>query len=390
MGANSGPFTEREHVFYERRQDIATFLRVHPIGGGMDLFDYSPAASGMTYRHEFAPGGVTVDGVPDSPTAGPITWETIDGPQGGLSMSHEVSTDIAGWTTSSYYFDKQNPGGGVERQCTGDNTAYGISGPWINHGVPNTDPTLGPANQVRTTRHIYYEAPGQADGPGRRAQATTPLQVTTGGLTVGYARPKGATPVRVSLVPAYQGCAAGSSNRTHGPPLAYASCTPPAQTSGQLTVGTPDANAAAANSVGSVQYTVIAGAPGGVDDSDVALAVSLTDVRTQGSLTDYTGEVQAASAVRITDRANGPSAAETGTGDYDFPVTVPCAATASTTIGATCALTTTLDAVVPGAVPEGKRSIWALGRVQVNDGGADGQAATAPNGLFATQGVFVP
>ncbi len=37
-----------------------------------------------------------------------------------------------------------------------------------------------------------------------------------------YPRPKGATPFRASLVPAYKACTA--SNRTHGAPLAYASC----------------------------------------------------------------------------------------------------------------------------------------------------------------------
>ena len=67
-----------------------------------------------------------------------------------------------------------------------------------------------------------------------------------------------------------------------------------------------------------------------------------------------------------------------------------CRAPASTTIGSTCSITTTFDAVYPGSVPEGKRSVWQLGRVRVNDGGADGVVATAPNTLFATQGVFVP
>ena len=50
-----------------------------------------------------------------------------------------------------------------------------------------------------------------------------------------YPRPKGATPVHASLVPAYEPCA--SPNRQHGPPLAFASCNPPAQTSDELTVG---------------------------------------------------------------------------------------------------------------------------------------------------------
>ena len=51
----------------------------------------------------------------------------------------------------------------------------------------------------------------------------------------GYPRPKGATPFRASLVPAYIACA--SPNRTHGPPLAFASCSPPQQRSAVLTTG---------------------------------------------------------------------------------------------------------------------------------------------------------
>src|SRR6187401_1442248 len=62
-----------------------------------------------------------------------------------------------------------------------------------------------------------------------------------------HPRPKGATPMHISLVPAYGACAAP--NRTHGPPLAFASCNPPTQTSAQATVGTPDAFGGAANSI---------------------------------------------------------------------------------------------------------------------------------------------
>ena len=43
----------------------------------------------------------------------------------------------------------------------------------------------------------------------------------------GYPRPKGASPMRGSLVPAYEPCTAP--NRTHGPPLAFPSCAPPAR-----------------------------------------------------------------------------------------------------------------------------------------------------------------
>ena len=39
-----------------------------------------------------------------------------------------------------------------------------------------------------------------------------------------FARPKGASPLRVSLTPAYQSCF--SPNGEHGPPLAFGSCAP--------------------------------------------------------------------------------------------------------------------------------------------------------------------
>ncbi len=53
-------------------------------------------------------------------------------------------------------------------------------------------------------------------------------------------------------------------------------------------------------------------------------------------------------------------------------------------------MNTTADAVLPGVVAEGKRTIWQLAAVRVNDGGPDGLAATPANTVFATQGLFVP
>ena len=44
----------------------------------------------------------------------------------------------------------------------------------------------------------------------------------------------------------------------------------------------------------------------------------------------------------------------------------------------------------PGIAREGKRAIWELSQVQVFDGGADGDADTADNTLFAVQGTFAP
>jgi hypothetical protein len=205
----------------------------------------------------------------------------------------------------------------------------------------------------------------------------------------GYARPAGASPLRVSLVPAYAACSAA--NRTHGPPLASGSCAPPQQTSTQLTVGTPDANGQPAQSLGSLRLAVVPGDPlTPTDEADVNADLTLTDVRLQGTLADYEGELQAALTVRLTDGSNGPSQSESGTvSDLSFAIAVPCVATIGS-VGSSCSVATSFDAVMPGAAQERKRSIWALDQVEVFDGGIDGIASTTPNTLFAVQGVFVP
>jgi hypothetical protein len=197
-----------------------------------------------------------------------------------------------------------------------------------------------------------------------------------------YVRPKGATPLYMPLVPAFEQC--GSPNRQHGAPLSFGSCAPPDQTSGQLTVGTPDSNGQGVNSFGSVAYRVTSG--------EVAVRALLTDVRRQDTLADYTGELSVEHAVQLTDRQNGPGQDEPATVvPFRFKFALPCAATASATEGARCELSSTFNAVVPGSVVDGKRSIWELGALEVFDGGPDGQASTATgNTLFERQGVFVP
>jgi len=200
----------------------------------------------------------------------------------------------------------------------------------------------------------------------------------------GYPRPKAASPLRVSLVPAYQPCT--TPNRTHGPPLAFGSCHPPAQSSGDLTVGTPDASGAAPASIGHVRLKAVGELPidpDNGDQSDVEIAVSVTDVRNASNLTDYTGDLTANIGRRITDKDNtphpgGPGAATTE--DNTFSFDVPCAATGGPA-GATCALTTTADTLLPGAVVERQRAIWQFDRVAVHDASDD---------PFLTQGVFIP
>jgi acyl-homoserine lactone acylase PvdQ len=207
----------------------------------------------------------------------------------------------------------------------------------------------------------------------------------------GYPRPKGATPFYMPLVPAYKACTAP--NRTHGAPFAYGSCAAPVQRSDYLTFGSPDANGEAANSIGSVRLDVQSGNPvTPVDEADVLVNASLTDVRNQSGLTDYTGQLQASTSVRITDSDNGGASGSDPATVSDVPLkaTMTCAATASTTAGGACSLSTSLDALVPGTITESKRAVWQLGEVTVSDGGSDGLVSSSPNTLLARQGIFVP
>lgn len=184
IGANSGPLTQREHIFYERRQDIRTFLRVHSIQGVMDFFDYSPAASGMAYYNDLNPSGVTIDGSADSVAPGAIQWEMVGGGQGSLVISGSVSTNIAGFAYTSYYLDDTTPD---VIQCTGDAFAYGSSGLWIDQSIPCTDPRYACTNYLRGTRTMYYEAPGLtvASAQALNDRANTPLTHKSRPFTTG-------------------------------------------------------------------------------------------------------------------------------------------------------------------------------------------------------------
>ena len=213
-----------------------------------------------------------------------------------------------------------------------------------------------------------------------------------------HVRPKGATPVRVPFVPAFKQCTA--SNRTHGAPLAFPSCTPPVQESSYLTIGEPTANGAGAKSVAFILLSVKSTSP-----EDVNIKSSGTDIRcfpatsvtVCGSANsadgpDYSGEVQGNAMIRISDHYNGPGLNEAATvQDIPFPVNAPCTATGSdATIGGTCAITTTANAVVVGSVKDNQRAVVEIQQLQISDGGVDGQVASPTNTLFEVQGIFIP
>jgi hypothetical protein len=225
-----------------------------------------------------------------------------------------------------------------------------------------------------------------SDGTNLRVQSARRTDV------VGYPRPKGASPTRVSLVPSFNSCSAGSANRSHGAPLSHPSCAPPSQSSSVLTVGSPDANLAPTNFSGFARFTVVAGnIATEADEADVRLSFSMIDVRNRPALTDYAGNLTAQTALTITDQSNSAEVPAPGTTQvitYSFPGT--CVTTTSTTIGSTCTANTTADALVPGTVVENRRAVWQLGQIQIWDAGPNTITGDGDDTVFARQGVFVP
>lgn len=220
-----------------------------------------------------------------------------------------------------------------------------------------------------------------------------------------HPRPKSASPIKMPLVPAYNQCVAPT--RTHGPPLAFGSCNPPAQTSAQATVGTPDALGGGANSTGNLRLKHVPCLDNCPSPTfgDVLVDIALNDVRcvptgarcgtpNASGPADYSGEMRFSFTVRLTDHWNGtaPGGGTDAATVQDFAMGLPgaCAQSGSTSTGSTCNWHTSLNAHFPGSVREA-RAIWALDAVRIYDGGADGEGdTTADNTVFARPGVFIP
>lgn len=171
MGANSGPLTQRTHLFYENRIDIITDLRVHSIPSVYDAIDYSPAANGMTYTNNLNDTTVTIDGSginDDLSVSGILRWEQVKGAQGTLSWLHSKETNIDPTfdnTTFSAYYDDNSAS--PANNCTGDGQAWGTSGWGAVFGSVTTDP-IGDAGDadlryLKATRIAYIDGPTASD-----------------------------------------------------------------------------------------------------------------------------------------------------------------------------------------------------------------------------------
>jgi hypothetical protein len=237
-----------------------------------------------------------------------------------------------------------------------------------------------------------------------------------------HIRPKAATPKYDPFVISYADCTLP--NTQHGAPLAFPSCNPPGPTthgtSQYLTVGTPDNNAAQANST-AFQRIQLCGPVGftGCPANDVGITFWDRDVRCVGTAVsaplcpqgnsvpgppvtptpaDYAGRVLVQFTVRMTDHAN--TSPTTGTvQDWLFLYPVQCSPTASVATGSDCpagsSLQTSMNAVFPGFPSSelNKRANMQIRDVQVLDGGPNGDLPNVTyidDTKFQSSGIFIP
>jgi hypothetical protein len=227
------------------------------------------------------------------------------------------------------------------------------------------------------------------------------LMIAVGATSVAQAshiRPKSATPIRESLIPAHNKC--GAPNRTHGPTFTLPSCNPPVNVSPNLTTGTPDNNTLPANMASQVKLQIQSTPP------DILLLASINDqyckptfagacTSTGEALNDYVGGLNVNIEFRLSDHWN----AVTSGGGSDpatvidlppIPWPVTCTAVGPGTPGGQCTSSTTLNSLIPGAVLGGKRESWEVLNLVVQDGGSDSDPATTPNDTWLVRGLFQP
>ena len=217
VGANSGPLTERGHLFYAQREDVITTLRVHSIPSIHDVVDYEPGRAGLRYTNNVLAGFRDVDGAPDAAVpAGAPVWEAVTGPAGTAVSSFFVDSNLPQLQTGFYYKDDASAS-----TCTGDQTPIGMSGVYATP-LACTDPTLSVDEcqlgySLVSRRTLQYAAPDLSRDAllALHEAAAAPLVVSVsvrsgGGGTVGTAPP----PLPFTLGPASPNPFDGSTEAT--------------------------------------------------------------------------------------------------------------------------------------------------------------------------------
>jgi hypothetical protein len=191
LGANSGPLVQVDRVYYEAREDVTVYVRVHPRASvGMFYVDHTDAAIGMTYANDLNMQGVIIDGIPDRLVSGLVAWELVTGDLGSMLRLHDVETDIdfAAEDFALFYTDEANTTINLCEACLegcpqpmllGDGDLIGASGVWITAPLPNTDPSLLATQHLTMLMTMYYGDSSwkPADAATRRTWSDVPLDI---------------------------------------------------------------------------------------------------------------------------------------------------------------------------------------------------------------------
>jgi plastocyanin len=233
------------------------------------------------------------------------------------------------------------------------------------------------------TYRYYCDLHGASSGTGMSGAVV---------VAAGYQRPQSASPLNVSLVPAFRqaGTGANPTNGQHSPPLGTPATLPPKQNSNISAVGSQNTGNASMTVVPGNQVTA-------ADEADISYSGSITDVRAINATgVDYNPnaagpDLTLLTRARLSDLQNGPPTGSAGTTtDLDLPgVPIDCVSTGGPE-GSNCNLATSADAILAGAVVEAKQTVVQVFRVRVNDSGADGVRGNADDVLFAQQGIYIP
>jgi hypothetical protein len=194
--------------------------------------------------------------------------------------------------------------------------------------------------------------------------------------------------------------ASGRTNGTHAPPFTFASCLPPA-----FLPGTAAALGPLSNSL--VQLDAIQDDPStATDEADIGLNGHLKNVICLGTSPGCPGfgspydpnpgpggnDVAVRFRVRLSDHLNCSGSACTGftsagtVRDFDLGFPIDCTSVAPP---ASCDTTTTLNALIPGAITRGAALNAQVFRIRVADSGLDGRLGNADDREFAMQGLVV-
>lgn len=191
LGANSGPLVQVDRTYYDAREDVAVYVRVHPRASvGMFYVDHTAAAMGMSYANDLNPQGVIIDGVPDRLDLGLITWELVTGDLGSILRLHDIETDIdfSDEDFTLFYADDADTetnlckaclDGCPEPQLLGDGNLIGASGVWNTAPLPNTDPSLLATQYLTVLMTMYYADSSwmPADAAIRQSWSDTPMDI---------------------------------------------------------------------------------------------------------------------------------------------------------------------------------------------------------------------